>query len=432
MKKFIMSLFLLFILSYTLFCPFCLALSPTTILVIPKSIITPLEVSSLFDFIDISIKRYESLFTPFSKSSEEQLQKRFLHMKKVIEMYYYFVREDWASLYKAIPESSKDVDFQVYADLMKILKSKFDSLSLLEQVILQEATILHDIGYIGKNWTHNQRGYKIAFHYLQGTPLAPVAESISNLILQHGDWSDIGVDSFPEELFSRSVSEQIQIMLITFFDAAGKINGNIMNAAKIKIFLELESILNRNPSLFYLFRFQHLLSPYVFSDLGNDTQESILKHIKLLFSHEGPENLARFITHWNEEIKVFIYPIFQQLYNPLKPEETLHLFLKFTKIVSQMASALQNKNPLLKKIILDSEIDIMQLNDSQRKPYMDFLKKWLNDVDLLSSAYITEKMNSSPCNISGLAISYDVKEGTLFLNFSEQKDYGLKQVSFSA
>ena len=314
-------------------------------------------------------------------------ERRFEHVKKVIEMFYSLVDGDFKNIYNALQEPVRvSIDFEKqYKPLLEELKKRYDELSKKDKEALKLATILHDVGVPwGRAWEHNKRGGIKTRSILQNRGIdQEVIGEVARLIEQHGDFSNLWVDGFPQDLLALSENEFNEVLLINIFDAMGRFTqdlkpNNAVTPDILELYLSFKDTLMdyQNKENFYKDRFRFLLAPAIFKQfhINKNEYKEMESYIEELIPREEQED---FYGNWNSRLRIYVFPLFAQI-----GKNSIKDFVKFTKLISQIAAVSLKFNPQLKDLIVDTRLDIMaeNIDGETKKSYMSKIAELAHSI----------------------------------------------------
>ena len=318
---------------------------------------------------------------------KELSEKRLAHVKKVIEMFYSLVDGDFRNIYNALQEPVRiSIDFEKqYKPLLEGLKKRYDGLSKEDREALKLATILHDVGVPGgKAWEHNKRGAIKARDILQDRGVdQEMIEKVTRLIEYHGGFSNLWTDGFPQDLLALQENEFNGTLLINIFDAMGRLtqdlkSNNAVTPDILELYLSFKDTLRdyQTKGNFYKDRFRFLLSPAIFKQLH--INKNVYSEMESYIEGSIPkEEQKDFYGNWNNRLRVYVFPLFAQI-----GKDSIKDFVKFVRLISQIATVSLELSPQLKDLIVDTRLDIMaeNMDEGVKKSYISKIAELAHNI----------------------------------------------------
>jgi len=298
---------------------------------------------------------------------------RVSHVRAVSEFYELLEAKDFGSFYDSIPERFKNPEEkrELSRYLFELSNINAD-LTKEEKDILRIALTLHDIGMTPevRNWDHNIVGEKRARALLTKLNFPQdTIDDIAIIVLNHGMFSNVGVDVFPEEIayfpklhIRKFLTLRSQLLIMAAMDSAGKPGSSNLTSKGLNDLLDIH-INKQKDEFLWKHRLRTFFIPTVFSyTFGPRMQD---QEVGIFELDKTVKNVL------DKKLKVRNFSLFQLL---AKNDNTYQRAVKFIKLISYITEIASKEE----YFSFDTDVDFFAYEMSDRAPFTGKVERYLD------------------------------------------------------
>ena len=329
------------------------------------------------------------------------------HTLRVVGYFHDFTSGRFDALHSVLRKDLKEgLTPDQYAAMLKPIKAIYDSLSPKDRRELYLAVILHDIGWIsiegkrGQSWDHNKTGGREAANIFKDTSNLDFNKQVSieevcAIISNHGLFSNLGVDIFPEDIRAFSETLRKKILILDCLDITDKVIDNTTGSLQVEaMVMKYNKWASLSATEWREYRLRHLLSPSVFVTLNDCELKGLEREIAELTPEEQDAVHGMLIRHLRNRA----FSVFHELYKIPGSE------FEIARLMRHISMLIKNKCPDKgADVLFESkygEGDIFDLTENEKKQVINDLRSKLVSVEFGEFGDLTFSSNGGVYKIT--------------------------------